>query len=261
MPADRRGSLQSVIKPFVERTPQPRLDLFAKALAVILRQMCIVCLPAPPDLNDGEMVGSHYVLKKLETHQTRVFAAIRSKLLQRFYRNVAKIREDIHVSDDVRPPDFAAAFCWAGAVTGTTTVASQPKSAAQEPTRINFNGLGNISNPPGLNLDKKLSYAIQQDGDGTPEEAFRKQIAISGPGAYLFPNPENPSGYQASFKKVWATTLRKAGIPYFRIYDLRSTYATRLSAGGVADEWVTQLLRQGDAKVFKKYSQMKREAR
>jgi hypothetical protein len=36
----------------------------------------------------------------------------------------------------------------------------------------------------------------------------------------------------------------------------RSTYATRLSAGGVADEWVTQLLRQGDAKVFKKYSQM-----
>ena len=50
----------------------------------------------------------------------------------------------------------------------------------------------------------------------------------------------------------------------FRIYDLRSTYATRLRAGGVADEFVTQLLRQGDAKVFRKYSymklQMKREA-
>lgn len=88
-------------------------------------------------------------------------------------------------------------------------------------------------------------------------EAFRSQISIAGPGAYLFPNAKNPSGYQASFKKVWATTLRKAGIDYFRIYDLRSTYATRLSAGGVADEWVTQLLRQGDAKVFKKYSQMK----
>jgi len=41
------------------------------------------------------------------------------------------------------------------------------------------------------------------------------------------------------------------------MYDLRSIYAMRLSAGGVADEWVTQLLRQGDAKVFKKYSQMK----
>jgi hypothetical protein len=41
------------------------------------------------------------------------------------------------------------------------------------------------------------------------------------------------------------------------VCDLRSTYATRLSAGGVADEWVTQMLRQGDAQVFKKYSQMK----
>jgi len=30
-----------------------------------------------------------------------------------------------------------------------------------------------------------------------------------------------------------------------------------LSAGGVADEWVTQMLRQTDAMVFKKYSQMK----
>lgn len=88
-------------------------------------------------------------------------------------------------------------------------------------------------------------------------KAFRNQISISGPGQFLFPNPDSPSGYQASFKKVWATTLRKAEVPYFRIYDLRSTYATRLSAGGVADEWVTQLLRQGDAKVFKKYSQMK----
>jgi len=58
--------------------------------------------------------------------------------------------------------------------------------------------------------------------------------------------------------------IRRAKVPYFRIYDLRSTDATRLSAGGVADEWVTQHLRQGDAKVFKKYSemklQMKREA-
>jgi hypothetical protein len=29
----------------------------------------------------------------------------------------------------------------------------------------------------------------------------------------------------------------------------------------VADEWVTQMLRQGDAKVFKKYSQMKLQMR
>jgi integrase len=88
-------------------------------------------------------------------------------------------------------------------------------------------------------------------------EAFRSQREIAGNGPLLFPCDRNPLGYQQSFKKVWSTTLRKAGIPYFRLYDLRSTYATRLSAGGVADEWVTQLLRQGDSMVFKKYSQMK----
>jgi integrase len=87
--------------------------------------------------------------------------------------------------------------------------------------------------------------------------AFRDQIEISGTGPWLFPCDRNPLGYQQTFKNVWKTTLRRAGVQYFRLYDLRSTYATRLSAGGVADEWVTQLLRQGDSMVFKKYSQMK----
>ena len=87
--------------------------------------------------------------------------------------------------------------------------------------------------------------------------AFRKQLELSGPGQWLFPSSHKPTEHQTDFKKTWQRTLRRAGVPYFRLYDLRSTYATRLSAGGVADEWVTQLLRQSDAKVFKKYSQMK----
>ncbi len=88
-------------------------------------------------------------------------------------------------------------------------------------------------------------------------EAFRRQMAITGDSLFLFPSDRNRSGHQITFKTVWSKTLRRAKVPYFRIYDLRSTYATRLSAGGVADEWVTQMLRQGDAQVFKKYSQMK----
>jgi integrase len=88
-------------------------------------------------------------------------------------------------------------------------------------------------------------------------EAFRNQLAISGPGPFLFPSDLNPTGHQRTLNTAWQKTLRRAGVPYFRIYDLRSTYATRLSAGGVADEWVIQLLRQGDSHIFKKYSQMK----
>lgn len=67
---------------------------------------------------------------------------------------------------------------------------------------------------------------------------------------------------QSSFTARMAVRQSSLDAPFLRcgrlpIYDLRSTYATRLCAGGAADEWVTQLLRQGDAKVFKKYSQMK----
>ncbi|MGA2921563.1 MAG: tyrosine-type recombinase/integrase [Candidatus Sulfotelmatobacter sp.] len=88
-------------------------------------------------------------------------------------------------------------------------------------------------------------------------EAFRRQMTIAGDSPFLFPSDLNRSGHQTTFKTVWHKTFRRAKVPYFRIYDLRSTYATRLSAGGVVDKWVTQMLRRGDAQVFKKYSQMK----
>jgi integrase len=88
-------------------------------------------------------------------------------------------------------------------------------------------------------------------------EAFQNQVAISGNGEFLFPSDLNREGHLRSLRTAWRKALKRAGVPYFRLYDLRSTYATRLSAGGVADEWVIQMLRQGDSQVFKKYSQMK----
>jgi hypothetical protein len=88
-------------------------------------------------------------------------------------------------------------------------------------------------------------------------------MAISGDGPFLSEQPKL-HGTSQEPTRTWQRTLARARVPYFRIYDLRSTYATRLSGGGVPDEWVTQMLRQGDAHVFKKYSQtklqMKREA-
>jgi integrase len=88
-------------------------------------------------------------------------------------------------------------------------------------------------------------------------EAFQNQVAISGNGVFLFPSHLNQEGHLKSLRTAWRKALKRAGVTYFRLYDLRSTYATRLSAGGVADEWVIQMLRQGDSQVFKKYSQMK----
>jgi integrase len=57
-------------------------------------------------------------------------------------------------------------------------------------------------------------------------EAFRDQLRLSPCSPYLFPSDENPSGHQRTLKTVWGATLQRAKVPYFRIYDLRSTYAT-----------------------------------
>jgi len=99
-----------------------------------------------------------------------------------------------------------------------------------------MHGLPDINLP--VAIAGKVGAFQQADGDARREQVARSRAS-------------------STFKTVWSKTLRRAKVPYFRIYDLRSTYATRLSAGGVADEWVTQMLRQGDAQVFKKYSQMK----
>lgn len=90
-------------------------------------------------------------------------------------------------------------------------------------------------------------------------EAFQRQIQDSQGSEYLFPSPKANARkpYITNLRKAWAATLKRAGVPYFTLYELRHTFATRLSAGGVADHMVTQMLRQGDAEVFKLYSQAK----
>ena len=95
----------------------------------------------------------------------------------------------------------------------------------------------------------------------TPDarDAFLRQIEETPGSEYLFPSPKRTASkpYLTNLRKAWAVTLKKVGLPHFALYEVRHTFATRLSAGGVADHMVTQMLRQGDAEVFKLYSQAK----
>ena len=61
-------------------------------------------------------------------------------------------------------------------------------------------------------------------------EAFREQIRISGPGPWLFPSDENSTGHQKTSQDGLATHVARAKVPYFRIYDLRSTVTGRNSS-------------------------------
>ena len=94
---------------------------------------------------------------------------------------------------------------------------------------------------------------------GRAKEAFRSQMKESGDSEYLFPSTKAGATkpHLVAVRKIWDRTLERAGVAHFALYELRHTFATRLSAGGVADHFVTQMLRQGDASVFKRYSQAK----
>jgi integrase len=99
-------------------------------------------------------------------------------------------------------------------------------------------------------------------------QAFKARIEQTSGSEYLFPSskprvarasskPVITKPHLTTLKTTWKATLRRAGVPYFPLYHLRHTFASRLSAGGVSDHFVTLMLRQGDAQVFKRYSQAK----
>lgn len=87
-------------------------------------------------------------------------------------------------------------------------------------------------------------------------EAIRDQMQRAGNSLYLFPR-ENAVGHRRRSRRRGGRRFVERRCRTFASTICARPMRRRLSAGGVADEWVTQLLRQGDAKVFKKYSQMK----
>jgi integrase len=116
-----------------------------------------------------------------------------------------------------------------------------------------------------VDLDNKLvhvsdSKTVNGIGDMPMTDlayaAFKDQFQVAGSSEYLFPRitERGSKPCLCNVKKAWRSTLRRAKVPYFSLYELRHTFATRLSAGGVADHFVTLMLRQGDAGVFKRYS-------
>jgi integrase len=76
------------------------------------------------------------------------------------------------------------------------------------------------------------------------KEELSRWKELTGPdfSPYVFFNPEKPSTHLQSVKKVWASALKKAGLAPFHLYDLRATFASRLSAAGVPDVFVSQMM-------------------
>ncbi len=79
--------------------------------------------------------------------------------------------------------------------------------------------------------------------------------------AYVFPNPANPAMHLKAVRKTWRRALDAAGIPYFPIYNLRATFASRLSAAGVPDVFVAQMLGHSTPTILPTYAKAIDESR
>lgn len=73
---------------------------------------------------------------------------------------------------------------------------------------------------------------------------------------WVFPNFSNRRHPLQGGRKAWAATLKKAAIPFFPIYNLRHTFATRLTAAGVAGLTVAQMLGHSSTQIVPRYAQV-----
>src|SRR5205814_4516540 len=71
---------------------------------------------------------------------------------------------------------------------------------------------------------------------------------------FVFPNLRTRSRQIKDVRYAWAKALKNAGIEYFWIYNLRHTFASRLSAAGVSDLFVAQMIGHSTPSILQKYS-------
>jgi hypothetical protein len=72
--------------------------------------------------------------------------------------------------------------------------------------------------------------------------------------AFVFPNMCAPTKPRNDIRHAWEKTLKDAGLDHFWIYNLRHTFASRLSAAGVSDLFVAQMIGHDSPGILHKYS-------
>ena len=94
------------------------------------------------------------------------------------------------------------------------------------------------------------------------EELVRWTRLVGKHSDFVFAYPLDQSKHLLQVPKTWARALREAKVEPRRIYDLRSTFATRLNAAGVPQVFIDQLMGHsgGLAQIYSKASDEYRRA-
>jgi integrase len=72
--------------------------------------------------------------------------------------------------------------------------------------------------------------------------------------SFVFPNMRNPNQPMKDVRHTWAKALTDAGLEFFVLYNLRHSFASRLSAAGVSDLFVAQMIGHSTPSILQTYS-------
>jgi integrase len=71
---------------------------------------------------------------------------------------------------------------------------------------------------------------------------------------FVFPKVRTPTQPLNDVRRSWEKTLEDAKLPKFVLYNLRHSYASRLSAAGVSDLFVAQMIGHASPSILQIYS-------
>jgi len=71
---------------------------------------------------------------------------------------------------------------------------------------------------------------------------------------FVFPNVRTPTQPLKDVRHSWERTLKDARLPKFILYNLRHTFASRLSAAGVSDLFVAQMIGHSSPSILQTYA-------
>jgi integrase len=71
---------------------------------------------------------------------------------------------------------------------------------------------------------------------------------------YVFPKPGHPETHLRDVRVAWANALSTAGLEHFWIYDLRHTFASRVTQAGVSPIFVAQIMGHSNPSILQTYA-------
>lgn len=91
---------------------------------------------------------------------------------------------------------------------------------------------------------------------------WRNLVGGSDFSEWIFPNfAKRRHPLQRGGRKAWANALRKAGLLFFPIYNLRHTFASRLTTAGVSPLTIAHMLGHSSTQIVPRYAQVMDENR